>query len=523
MSYTSLIFAGFLVCLLLAYVLTPNRYKWITLLVFSLVFYAYSGWEKLLFLLGTSGVVYGVSRRMESLWRQFDAICKKKKLSGDRKKELREQYKRRSKHALWLALAVSLGIMCWCKFGAPALGLVNRMTGHSWTVRIIVPLGMSYYTFSAIGYLLDIHWRKIEAEHSYPKLLLCMIYFPHVVEGPISRYNKILPQFDTLTNPSYDRFCMGAQLMLWGYLKKMVIADRLAIFVNGVLGNIGGNQGLTFVVAAVFGAFWVYADFSGCMDIVMGVSDIIGIKLDRNFNHPFFSQSAAEFWRRWHITLGTWFKDYVYVPVTTSSVTRTLRRSMSKRFGPKAGKAVMTVVPLAVVWFLTGVWHGTGWNYIVWGMYWGLLIIISTLMEDVFKSWSNRLHIDTESKPWAWFRMIRTSAIYVFGCLFTLSGGLKEFGLTMKQMFSSFNPWIFWDGSLYNYGLDRRNMCVAVLSIVFLLIVDAMQEHMNVRQAIARRNIVLRWAIYFAGIFAVIILGIYGPGYNAQDFIYMNF
>lgn len=523
MSYTSLIFAGFLVCLLLAYVLTPNRYKWITLLVFSLVFYAYSGWEKLLFLLGTSGVVYGVSRRMDALWRQFDAICKKKKLSGEKKTELREQYKRRSKHALWLALAVSLGIMCWCKFGMPVLGLVNRLTGHSWAVNIIVPLGMSYYTFSAIGYLLDIHWRKIGAEHSYPRLLLCMIYFPHIVSGPFSRYDRILPQLNTLTNPSYDRLCKGAQLMLWGYLEKMVIADRLAIFVNNVFGDVMANQGLVLVVALVFYTFMGYADFSGCMDIILGMSDIIGIKLDRNFNHPFFSRSASEFWRRWHITLGTWFKDYVYVPVTTSSMTRNLRRSMSKRFGPKAGKVVMTVVPLAVVWFLTGVWHGTGFHYLLWGAYWFLIIMSSNLLEARLKAWSDKLHIDTESRAWACFQMVRTSLIFVGGCLFTAAKDIKGVFLIVKQMFSLFNPWVFWDWSLYGYGLDQRNMFVAVLSIVFLLIADAMQEHMNVRETIARRNIFIRWGIWFAGIFAVLILGVYGPGYDPQAFIYAGF
>ncbi len=523
MSYISLTFALFLVCLLLVYVLTPDRYKWVTLLVFSLIFYACSGLDKLLFLLGTSAVVYGVSRRLEAVWQEFDRVCAERQPDAEEKKALKETYRRRSRHALWLALAVCLGIMCWCKFGAPALGLVSRLTGRSWTVNIIVPLGMSYYTFSAVGYLLDIHWRKVKAERSYPKLLLCMIYFPHVVEGPISRYNKILPQFDGLTAPSYERLCMGAQLMLWGYFKKMVIADRLSIFVNNVLGNIEANQGLIFVITMLFGAFWVYADFSGCMDIVTGISDIIGVKLDRNFNHPFFSRSAPEFWRRWHITLGTWFKDYVYVPVTTSSWMRKLRRWAGKNIGPWAGKAVMTAAPLSAVWLLTGIWHGTGWNFIIWGAYWGVLIIASTLLEDRINAWSERLHIRRDGKAWALFQTLRTFFLYVAGLLLILPKDLKSAVTAIKQTFSTFDPWIFWDYSLYGHGLDQRDMCVAVLSILLLLIVDGMQERMNVRQAIARRNIVLRWTIYFAGIFAVLIFGIYGPGYDPQDFVYMQF
>lgn len=523
MNYISLTFGVFLVCLLLAYLLTPNRFKWITLLLFSLAFYAYSGWEKLLFLLGTSLVVYGASRRMDAVWKQFDAACQGRELTLPQKKELQKQYKRRSKHALWLAMAVCVGVLCWCKFATRVLGLVNQYTGHDWTLKVIVPLGLSYYTFSAIGYLLDVHWRKTKAEHSYPRLLLCMVYFPHIVEGPISRYDRLLPQLDKLTNPSYERLCMGLQLMLWGYIKKMVIADRLGVFVNSVYGDIAANQGLVYVVAIIFGAFWLYADFSGCMDIVMGVSDVIGIQLDRNFNHPFFSRTAAEFWHRWHITLGAWFKDYIYVPVTTSSVTRKLRRKAGKRFGPKAGEAVMTVLPLSAVWLLTGVWHGTGWSYVLWGAAWGVWIMSSALLEGCYKKWTERLHIDTGSKAWACFQMVRTSTVFAVGCMVTLIQDMKSIGLAFKQMFAVFDPWIFWDESLYKYGLDRRNMLVAVLSILVLLIADAMEERMSVREAIARRNTVLRWGIYFAGIFAVLILGMYGPGYNAAAFIYEQF
>ena len=317
MSYISVDFVAFLIVLLVVYLITPNKCKWITLLTASLVFYAFSGWRNVLFLVGTSIVVYAVSRKIDSIWQGYDNECLNNELSVKQKKELKESYKRTSKRFLLLALFVCLGILCLSKFGSGMVNIIDSIVNKDWTLKFIAPLGLSYYTFSATGYLLDVYWRKTKAEHSYLRLLLCMVYFPHIVEGPISRYNKLLPQFNTLRNPGYDQFCMGLQLILWGLFKKLVIADRLAIFVHSVFDDVFLHSGLIFVVGVFFGAFWFYTDFSGCMDMVIGISDIIGVKLDQNFRQPFLSKSAAEFWRRWHITLGTWFKDYVFVPVST--------------------------------------------------------------------------------------------------------------------------------------------------------------------------------------------------------------
>lgn len=384
--------------------------------------------------------------------------------------------------------------------------------------------GQIWYTFSSIGYLLDIYWRKIKRpEHSYLKLLLCMVYFPHIVSGPVSRYDKLLPQFDALTRPSYHRLCMGLQLMLWGLVQKLVIADRLAIFVDNVFENYTSHEGLIFIAALFFGAFRTYADFSGCMDIVYGVSEVFGVELDRNFCHPFFSKSAAEFWRRWHITLGNWFKDYVYVPVSTSSMARNIRRRVNKRFGNRASKAAMTALPLGAVWLLTGIWHGTGFHYILWGLYWGTIIFCSTIWEGQYKAVSQKLRIVVGDKLWALFQMLRTFALYCIGLLPLLAGSTKRGFWVLQRIFSKFDPWIFWDKSLYSHGLGRRDLFTGVLSIVMLLFVDFLQEKMNVRQEIAKRNIILRWTIYYLGIFAVLLLGVYGMGYNTQSFMYEHF
>lgn len=525
MNYISFIFLAFLICLLAVYILTPNRFKWTVLLLFSLIFYVYSGVDKLLFMLGTSLVVYFSALRMQKIWREYDGILEREKgkISSTEKKQLRQKYTSKSKHVLLFALIICLGILCWCKVGIQAVALCNRLAGSSFAMKIIVPLGVSYYTFSAVGYLVDVHWQTVEAERNYHKLLLCMIYFPHVVEGPIPRYERILPQLDKLTSPDYDRFCKGAQLALWGLFKKLVIADRLGIFINHVFNSLDKSGGFVIPVTLVFAAFQMYADFSGCMDIVTGISDIIGIKLDKNFDHPFLSRSVSEFWRRWHISLFNWLKDYIYMPLLTSSLLGKFRKKIKGKFSEKTVKAIVSILPTACVFVIIGMWHSVGMQYFLHGLYWTFLFALTALLEDKLAALSERFHINTESNGWHCFQIIRTFALYAASYLIFTPNTLQDSILAFKKMVTDINPWIFWDGTFYSYGLDRRNFWLAVWSIVFLMIVDVVQEKHNIRDMIGRRNIVIRWTIYMAGIFAVLIFGIYGPGYDATSFIYQLF
>lgn len=523
MNFNSIPFLFFFLALLLAYRLIPDRHKWKLILVFSLLFYACSGWEKLLFVLGTSVVVYGAAGKMGSVYQEYEKRCREEALSPGERGKLLPEYKRRCRRILTAVLFVCVGILIYCKFAGKLIYAITDAVGTPKSVSIIVPLGISYYTFSSVGYLLDIYWRKIRPEPAFSKILLCMTYFPHIVQGPISRYNRLLSQLPDLSFPDYERLCMGLQLMLWGYFKKMVVADRLNLFINDVFGDIGSNEGLIFVIVLIFCVFQLYADFSGCMDIVTGISDILGIQLDRNFNHPFFSRSAAEFWRRWHITLGTWFKDYIYLPMATAPGTIRFSQIVKNRFGSRAGKNAATVLCLGTVWLLTGIWHGTGWNYVIWGLYFGVLISCSTVFADQYKKLCLLFRIDTESGCWKAVQVLRTFCLFAIGRLITAPETLKDSAAVVQQMFSSFNPWIFWDGSLYTHGLNQRNFLLAVLSILLLLYVDRLQERIKIRETIARQNIFLRWSIYYIGIFAVLILGIYGPGYDASSFVYANF
>lgn len=386
------------------------------------------------------------------------------------------------------------------------------------------PLGISYYTMSLIGYLLDVYWRKEHAEKNYCRLLLFAVYFPKVFQGPISRHREIAQQLNEGHRFDYQRYCFGWQRMLWGYFKKLVIADRLSIFVNMVFGNYESYHGSQFLVAAIFGAFQLYCDFSGCMDIALGASQVFGIKLEENFNRPFFSRSAAEFWRRWHITLGAWFKDYVYMPLVISPRLLTISGKLRKNVGKRASKAFSTAIPLAVVWLLTGLWHGSGWNYILWGVYWGTLIIISTVFEPEMKKLGKFVNIDTESGGYLFFQRFRTFLLFVISRIITIPSELKTSGYIFKSIFTDFAPWKVVDGSIYELGLDRPDFTLVIIALVLLMVVSKKQESgVVIRDKIGALPLIPRWIFWIAACFAVLIFGVYGVGYSASAFVYMNY
>lgn len=387
-----------------------------------------------------------------------------------------------------------------------------------------VPLGISYYTFSLIGYLLDVYWKKEKAEKNYLKLMLFAIYFPKVFQGPISKHRDIAAKLNEGHSFDYNRYCRGWQRMLWGYFKKLVIADRLSIFVNMVFGNYESYHGSQFLIAAIFGAFQMYCDFSGCMDIALGASQIFGIELEENFDKPFMARSASEFWRRWHITLGAWFRDYLYLPVSRSNIVKKISKKTGNRYGAAARKNTIIVISSTVVWMATGLWHGTGWNYIVWGIYWDILILTSTIFENQIKKLTKMLRIDTEAKGYVMFQRLRTFFLFVIARIITIPNNLTVTWEIFKGIITDFAPWKLVDGTIYDLGLDRPNFNLAVIVLILLMWVDVKQERgVVIREKIELLPIVLRWIFWILAIFAVLIFGVYGVGYDASAFIYMNY
>lgn len=524
MTYLSIQFLIFLIITVLFYYIISRRARWCVLLLASVIFYLYAGFDKFLIAIITSFIIWLASWAINKQYGKADQEIIEQELTGKEKAVLFEKYKRKCRYLILIpALCLVVGVLAYCKFAEMLWDALWQAFALYISWDVIVPLGISYYTFSSVGYLLDVYWRKAGHIRNYFKFFLCVLYFPQIVQGPITRYSRLERELFQEHGFDYKQVCFGIQLMLYGYAKKMILADRLSLYTSAVFGNLQDYEGLVVLTAVFASAFQLYMDFSGCMDIVRGTSQIFGVELDQNFQHPFFSTSTAEFWRRWHMTLGTWFKDYVYMPVAVSKWLIKLITKIRNRFGKEAAKVVNTVIPLLIVWLLTGIWHGTGWNYVVWGLYYGTIIICSTVLAGQYKKLAKRLHIDVTTKSYRTFQMVRTFLVFAGGRLITAPGTLENTWTAVRQMFRSFNPWIFWDGTLYGMGLDYKDWCVVVIGLLLVRWISIMQEKGSVREAVARRNIVLRWLIYYMAFFAILIFGMYGAGYNAGDFIYGNF
>ena len=532
MTFLSGIFFIFLFITCVGYFIFPIKARWFVLLVSSVVFYLSWGWKAFPVVLVTSFLVYLAAGKIDAIYAKQDLDLKKEGVTPADKKERKLLDKKRTKRIHMVVSILVILVLIYTKAGSRIMDSMAGLLGYSevdgaarpaW-MTVIVPLGISYYTFSMVGYLADVYWRKEKAEKNFLKFFTWVLFFPKILQGPIARHKKLGEQINEGHAFEYERVCFGIQLALWGYFKKMVIADRLSIFVNSVFGNVYGENGsLIFVIAAIFGSIQLYCDFSGCMDMAGGFCQILGIDLEKNFNHPFFSKSAAEFWRRWHITLGTWFKDYIYMPMAISPRMMNLAKWFKNHMGNRASKNIMTMIPTAVVWILTGLWHGTGYNYLAWGIYWGIIMILSTVFAPEIKRLTQFLHINTETRSWSIIQMIRTFLIFTFARLITIPGHLRTTWDILKQIFRQFDIWILFDGTLYNYGLNEKNFFVAMLGIFVLWCVSMLQERGSVREMIAKNNIAVRWIIYYVAFFSVIILGIWGAGFSSSSFTYMQY
>lgn len=556
MNFTDYIFFPVFAAVVVVYFVVPQSKRWIVLLAASIAFFLTWSPELFPFALLASVAAWFAAQKIEKRYEAINAYTKKHKKSDPKKRiELTQETKKKCRHILWMASAVILFMLIYSKIqyvmaDIPVLsGIVSfvsdcyRMVSQLFAkvpilsyfasdinaeaggvYSFLAPLGISYYTLSLIGYLVDVYWQKDRAERNFGKLLLYALYFPKILEGPIAKHKNIAQQLNEGGCFDYTRFCHGLQRMLWGYFKKLVIADRIGMLVAQVYGSYMEYYGAVLFVAAIAGAIQLYCDFSGCMDIALGISEVFGIELEENFKRPFFSESAAEFWRRWHITMGVWFKDYIYMPLAVSPKLIRAAGTIKKRAGGRAGKNFMIIVPLATVWFLTGLWHGTGLNYIVWGIYWGVLIMLSSVFEPELKKLTKFLRINTDSMGYRRFRCIRTFLLFCISRVITIPNDLHATAEIFRRILFHFSPWEFFDGTLYTIGLDRSDFLLALLTLLILYFVGKKQEQgISIRQKVDSASIVWRWLFYLAAIFAVLIFGIYGAGYDASAFVYMNY
>ncbi len=484
MSFISYSFPVFAAALLVLYYALPGHAQKIMLLMASYMFYLWAGREKLFYILITTLTTYGAGRFADRVLQMYGKKAAKSK----------------NRVLLAVYLAVNFGILAVCKL---------RFTFQN----VLLPLGISFYMFQSAGYMLDVHRGRVQAERNFLKLALFVSYFPQLVQGPISRYDKLAPQLWKEHRFDSKRVSFGLLRMLWGYFKKLVIAERAAVAMTALLSP--ESTGLSFFVLTVFYAVRIYGDFTGGIDIAVGMSEALGITLPENFVRPFFSKNIAEYWRRWHITLGDWMKDYIFYPVSVSAPMRNLGRAARRRF-PAFGKRLPVYISSAVTWFCTGIWHGITPNFILWGMINCAAIILSEELSPVSAKISGRLSL-SDRRWYGALCVFRTFIVMNFIRALDLFPNVGEYFIRLSSMFK---PAALPAGGL---GLDVSDYAVLVCGIAVMFAVSVIQERRgSVRELLWERTTV-RYTLTCAMLLAVLLMGNYGIGYDAAEFIYNQF
>ena len=486
MSITSFYFLCFYVLLLLVYYTSPKRLQRSVLLIGGFAYFLLSGQGILiLYPLVTGGLAYVAGRVIEQAQNDKDAGAKKKRIG------------------LLLALAGTLCILIVVKYSNFFINILNGVTGLFQdgkidAFNILVPLGISYYTFMMLGYVIDIYYGIGKSAPNFGRFLLFGTYFPVLISGPILNYQEMDTQFAVPHKFDYKQVTFGMQRMLWGIFKKLVISERVALVVNTVFNDYENYRGFYFWVAAAFFVLQLYTDFSGCMDIVLGLSETFGLKLPENFDTPFFSRSISEFWRRWHVTLGVWMKNYVFYPLLRSKLFTSMGKNTKKRFGKKAGKQITTFAGMFVLWFTVGIWHGPDWKFVLGsGLIHWFYIVLGEVCEPVNKKVCNTLHIRRDGRGFGIFQMIRTFFLIMLAFLFFRADSVGVAVNMLKSMFSIWNPGVIFGGTFFTMGLDWVEMTIAFVSLVILLVISILKARgVNIRESISKKKLPIRWWVF---------------------------
>lgn len=530
MLFTSYEFLGFLAVLFVLYYLIPKKFQWKLLLVFSYIFYFFAGAYCLVYILITSVTTYFAACKIEDTGRQQSAYLKANKASLS--KEDRKAYKKKMKRVQWnwtlACLLLNIGILAVVKYTNFVISNVNGLfavvgsTTQLSFLDIALPMGISFYTFQSMGYLIDVYRGGVPAERNPFKLALFVSFFPQLIQGPISRFSDLAATlyeehpFDTRT------ISYGLQRILWGYFKKLVIADRILTAVNMIIRDTDAYSGAYVLVGMLFYALELYADFTGGIDITIGVAEVLGIRVKENFIRPYFSKSIKEYWRRWHISMGTWFTDYIFYPISVWQPMLKFTKFARAHFGEAIGKRLPVYLSSFVVWFATGVWHGASWNFIVWGLGNWVVIMISQELEPLYERFHARFHV--QGKGWfRLFQVVRTvllmSCLRMFDCYRNVPLTFQMFG----TMFTEHNWQVLWDGSLLQLGLQGLDYGILFAGLVLLISVSLLQRSGSVRDKIAARPYPVQFVLWYGLFLAVLLAGTYGVGYDASQFIYNQF
>lgn len=428
-----------------------------------------------------------------------------------------EHYPKGKKPALAAVIIMNLAVLFFFKYFDFALSNLNailtrlHMQAVSKPFDLLLPVGISFYTFQSLGYAIDVYRGDIKAEHNLLDYALFVSFFPQLVAGPIERSGNLLKQVKESRNKrlwTYDGIVSGLGLMLWGYFMKMCIADRVSIPVDNIFNNVHAIGTVEALAGAAGFSLQIYADFAGYSAIAIGAARMMGFTLMENFNAPYFARSISEFWHRWHISLSTWFRDYVYIPLGGNRKGR-----LRKYFN------------LMITFLTSGLWHGASWCYVFWGGLHGLYQVIGDILKPLRKKIAELLKVDTEVFSYKLGGCLITCTLSGFAWIFFRAGSMSLAISYIKRMFTRFNPWVIFDESIFTWGLDRRECGILIFGVLLLLAVSVVREVKKVDIGIflMKQNLWFRWLVFIFLITAVLVWGEYGTDFDSAKFIYFDF
>ncbi len=494
MLFNSIPFLIFFPVVVGLYLVLPKKARYIWLLVASYYFYMSWNPKYVVLILITTVVTY-----------LMGILIGKDKNTG------------RRKLYMILGLILNFGLLIFFKYFDFIIGNINVILKAA-NVSIIenpfdfiLPVGISFYTFQAIGYCIDVYRGETEPEKNFIKYALFVSFFPQLVAGPIERSKNLLAQINEIGKRRlYTRegIVSGFGMMLWGLFMKMVIADRVSIIVDALFNKtfmIGTFDGM--VGAAAF-SLQIYADFAGYSAIAIGAARIMGFELMENFNTPYFATSIADFWHRWHISLSTWFRDYVYIPLG----------------GNRKGKA-RKYLNIMITFLLSGLWHGASWSFVVWGALHGFYQIIGDLIKPLKEKADKVLGFRKTTVGYRIGQILITDVLVAFAWIFFRAGDMKTAVTYIGGIFTRFNPWVFFDKSFYELGLDFTETHILMFAIIMLLAVSIVRykKKTDIGNFLLNQDLLFRWVVFIVLIVMIITFGEYGTEFDSAKFIYFDF
>ncbi|MBQ8086714.1 MAG: MBOAT family protein [Lachnospiraceae bacterium] len=504
MSLISNVFIIFVLAAVLCYYLAPMKIRWVILLIFSYIYYLAGGVRYLFFIIYSTIVVFLFGLAIDRL--------QKKNASA---KVL--------KRVITVGVILSFLLLGIVKY----LGFFTNMLNNTFGTNIpgfaiLFPLGISFYTFQSVGYLLDVYWKKAEAEKNIFRFALFISFFPQLMQGPIGNYNRLAPQLITPHALSKENIIRGLSRIIWGYAKKMIIADWAGIFADAIWDDPDRYNGIV-LFGLVFYGIQLYADFSGGIDVVIGIGNLFGIQMDENFNMPYLATSMADFWKRWHITLGEWMMNYVFYPITLSGWMTKFSGWSRKTFGKKTGRVVPIALADFIVFFLVGIWHGASWKYVMYGLINGGIIGFSELMGNNYRKWKKALNISGKEKWYHIFQIIRTYIIVNLRWFYDRSETVTEGNYLVKQAFTHFNFSQIFDIAAGRGGTEYVPVALLIIIVgcIVMVTVGVLKERgINLQDKLASMPLPAATAVY---IVLFLIIGMLGSTAIPKGFIYAQF